>query len=83
MDDSRLREIPFHKETIYEGSILHVEKWQVTCPNGHPATREIVVSAITQRTGVPSEYLSSSSISFAAALAIAIVWSSSPARTFM
>ncbi len=43
MDDSRLREIPFHKETIYEGSILHVEKWQVTCPNGHPAPREIVV----------------------------------------
>ena len=43
MDDSRLREIPFHKETIYEGSILHVEKWQVTCPNGHSAPREIVV----------------------------------------
>ena len=43
MDDSRLREIPFQKETIYEGSILHVEKWQVTCPNGHSAPREIVV----------------------------------------
>ena len=43
MDDSKLREIPFHKETIYEGKILHVEKWQVTCPNGHPAPREIVV----------------------------------------
>ena len=43
MDDSRLREIPSHTETIYEGSILHVEKWQVTCPNGHSAPREIVV----------------------------------------
>ena len=43
MDDSRLREIPFQKESIYEGQILHVEKWQVTCPNGHPAPREIVV----------------------------------------
>ena len=43
MDDSKLREIPFQKETIYEGQILHVEKWQVTCPNGHPAPREIVV----------------------------------------
>lgn len=43
MDDSRLREIPFQKEIIYEGSILHVEKWQVTCPNGHSAPREIVV----------------------------------------
>lgn len=43
MDDSRLREIPFRKETLYKGSILHVEKWQVTCPNGHSAPREIVV----------------------------------------
>ena len=43
MDDSKLREVPFQKETIYEGQILHVEKWQVTCPSGHPAPREIVV----------------------------------------
>ena len=40
---STLREIPFEKETIFEGHILHVEKWQVTCPNGHAAPREIVV----------------------------------------
>ena len=43
MNDSELREIPFEKETIFEGHILHVEKWQVTCPNGHtapPAPRE-------------------------------------------
>ena len=43
MNDQELREIPFSSETIYNGKILHVEKWQVTCPNGHPATREIVV----------------------------------------
>ena len=43
MNDSELREIPFAKETIFEGQILHVEKWQVTCPNGHAAPREIVV----------------------------------------
>ena len=43
MNDSELREIPFEKETIFEGHILHVEKWQVTCPNGHTAPREIVV----------------------------------------
>ena len=42
-DYKELREIPFEKETIYEGRILHVEKWQVTCPNGHAAPREIVV----------------------------------------
>ena len=43
MNDNELREIPFEKETIFEGHILHVEKWQVTCPNGHAAPREIVV----------------------------------------
>ncbi len=43
MQNDSLREIPFSKETIYDGKILHVEKWQVTCPNGHAATREVVV----------------------------------------
>lgn len=43
MNDQELREIPFASETIYDGAILRVEKWQVTCPNGHPAPREIVV----------------------------------------
>ena len=43
MDDRQLREIPFSSETIYDGAILRVEKWQVTCPNGHTAPREIVV----------------------------------------
>ena len=43
MDDNQLREIPVSSETIYNGAILHVEKWQVTCPNGHLAPREIVL----------------------------------------
>ena len=43
MDENRIREIPFESETIYDGKILHVERWQVTCPNGSSATREIVV----------------------------------------
>lgn len=43
MDENSIREIPFSSETIYDGKILHVERWQVTCPNGRTATREIVV----------------------------------------
>ena len=43
MDFNELREIPVSSESIYEGKILHVERWQVTCPNGREATREIVV----------------------------------------
>ena len=41
--DDALREVPFARETIYDGHILHVEKWWVTCPNGREAPREIVV----------------------------------------
>ena len=43
MDESSIREIPFSSETIYDGKILHVERWQVTCPNGRTALREIVL----------------------------------------
>ena len=44
MDESNsLREVPVASETIYDGKILHVEKWTVTCPNGKEALREIVV----------------------------------------
>ena len=41
--DDALCEVPFARETIYDGHILHVEKWRVTCPNGREAPREIVV----------------------------------------
>ena len=43
MDDQALREIPQSRETLYDGAILRLEKWQVLCPNGHPAPREIVL----------------------------------------
>ena len=43
MEYNELREIPVSSESIFEGKILHVERWQVTCPNGSPAMREIVV----------------------------------------
>ena len=43
MDFSELREIPCGSESIYEGRILRVQRWQVTCPNGQNATREIVL----------------------------------------
>ena len=43
MDDSALREVPVKKESIYDGHILHVEKWTVTCPNGRQAPRELVL----------------------------------------
>ncbi|MFR5788061.1 MAG: hypothetical protein ACLUHE_13800 [Christensenellales bacterium] len=35
--DDALREFPFAREAIYDGHILHVEKWRVTCPNGREA----------------------------------------------
>ena len=43
MNDQELREIPFASETIFEGHILRVERWQVTLPSGNSAPREIVV----------------------------------------
>ena len=43
MNDQTLREIPFARETLYDGAILRLEKWQVTCPGGSTAQREIVV----------------------------------------
>lgn len=43
MDFQELREIPVSSEPIYSGRILDVQRWQVTCPNGSLAAREIVV----------------------------------------
>ena len=43
MEYENLREVVTDRESIFEGRILHVERWQVTCPNGSPAQREIVV----------------------------------------
>lgn len=43
MDYNELREIPVSAETLYKGAILNVERWQVTCPSGNLAPREIVL----------------------------------------
>ena len=43
MDDRQLREIPLSSETIYDGAIVHLERWQVECPNGSRALREVII----------------------------------------
>ena len=43
IDAKNMRETPISSETIYDGKILHVERWQVACPNGSVAAREIVL----------------------------------------
>lgn len=43
MNDTELREVPFASEDIYKGVIIHAERWQVRCPNGMNAVREIVL----------------------------------------
>ena len=43
MDDANLRETPVSSEKIYDGRILRLERWQVICPNGNTAPREIVL----------------------------------------
>lgn len=43
MDERDLREVPFEKETLYDGAIVCLQKWRVTCPDGRAALREIVV----------------------------------------
>ncbi|MDO4836993.1 MAG: NUDIX hydrolase [Clostridia bacterium] len=43
MQDSELRENVISREVIYPGKVIHVEKWQVTLPDGGQAPREIVL----------------------------------------
>lgn len=43
MEHPDLREVPLSSETIYEGKILRVQRWQVVCPNGRKALREVVL----------------------------------------
>ncbi len=40
MHDSELREKVISREVIYPGKVIHVEKWQVTLPDGGQAPRE-------------------------------------------
>ena len=42
MDDAQMRETYLSGETIYDGKVVHLEKWQVALPDGGTAVREIV-----------------------------------------
>ena len=42
MRDDALRETFLSSQEIYKGTIIRVEKWQVSLPNGQTAAREIV-----------------------------------------
>ncbi len=42
MDDTQLRETYVSGETIFDGKVVHLERWQVLLPNGKTATREVV-----------------------------------------
>ena len=42
MDDSLLRETYLSGETIFDGKVVHLERWQVRLPNGKTAMREVV-----------------------------------------
>lgn len=41
--DDSLREVYLNGETLYEGAVIKVEKWQVRLPDGRQAAREVVV----------------------------------------
>lgn len=42
MDDSQLIETYLSGETIFDGKVVHLEKWAVRLPNGEKAAREVV-----------------------------------------
>lgn len=42
MDENALRETKIKGETIYDGRVVHLEKWTVRLPDGREATREII-----------------------------------------
>lgn len=43
MNDKELTEVVTGREKVFEGKILNVEKWSVTCPDGKPAFREVAL----------------------------------------
>ncbi len=42
IDDEQLREKYLSGETIFDGKVVHLERWQVSLPNGKTAEREII-----------------------------------------
>ncbi|MDD2427956.1 MAG: NUDIX hydrolase [Eubacteriales bacterium] len=43
MHDDQLKETFLQSEEIYQGAVIHVQKWQVALPDGRQAAREIVL----------------------------------------
>ena len=42
MDDEQLKEQYLSGETLYDGKVVHLERWQVSLPNGQTAVREVI-----------------------------------------
>ena len=42
MDDLQLKEQYISGETIFDGKVVHLEKWKVSLPNGQTADREVI-----------------------------------------
>lgn len=42
MNDDELREQYLSGETIFDGKVVHLERWQVALPNGETAVREVI-----------------------------------------
>ncbi len=42
MNDDQLRETYLSGETLFDGKVVHLERWQVALPNGKQAVREVV-----------------------------------------
>ncbi len=42
MNDDELREQYISGETIFDGKVVHLERWQVSLPNGETTEREVI-----------------------------------------
>ena len=42
MEDDQLKEQYITGETIYDGKVVHLERWEVSLPNGKTAVREVI-----------------------------------------
>ncbi len=42
MNDEQLKEHYLSGETLFDGKVVHLERWQVSLPNGNTAVREVI-----------------------------------------
>ncbi len=42
MNDDQLKEVYLSGETIFDGKVVHLERWEVGLPNGNTAIREVI-----------------------------------------